>query len=328
MTLSKYAVIAVCLLLGSMARSASAAEENVFLLSYFRGNGEAGVYLAWSTDGLNFQPLNNDKPVCPPAPWPGQNLTRDPSILYHDGKFRMVWTSSWRGRVFGYRESADLVHWSEPVQVKPFPDSLPAEDQPENVWAPEIHWDPLRCDYLILWSSTTPREKKNANASNDNGAKGGNDHRIYACRTADGKTFTPAQLFFDQGFSVIDAFMARDDGWIMVVKHEQGLEKNLRLIFAKPDLTGGWSAVGAPVVGPKSSIRPHEKAEGPSLLKTGDRWLLYWDAFANGHYGVAESRDLKAWTDLTDKLHVPKGTRHGTVFQAPRSAVGHLRVGK
>ena len=148
--------LARMLLLGLAASNARA--EDALLFAYFRDNGQNGVHLAMTTNGVDFVPLNDDKPIFTPPPWPKQNLTRDASILYREGVFRMVWTSHWKGRVFGYAESHDLVHWSEPRQVRPFPESLPAEDQPDNIWAPELHWDPAKQDYFILFASTTPRD--------------------------------------------------------------------------------------------------------------------------------------------------------------------------
>lgn len=328
-TYSSSALSLLAALAQALLAPAVVADGEVLLFSFFRGNGEAGTYLAWSEDGVHFQALNDDKPVFPPAPWPGQNLTRDPSLIYRDGKFRAVWTSSWKGRVFGYAESADLVDWSEPVQVQPFPDFLPAEDQPQNIWAPEIHWDPAQKNYAILFSSTTERESGDGDGSNNNG-KDGNDHRIYITRTTDGKTFSPAKLFFDQGFSVIDAQMApAGERWVMAVKHEQEIPlggKNLRLTFAPLDLSKPWSPVSAPVFGPGSPIRPHEKVEGACLLKWNGLWHLYTDAFASRHYSMATSPDLKAWTDRTgDLVMPPDNPRHGTVFRAPRSAVGFFK---
>lgn len=303
--------------------------DEVLLFSFFRGNGEAGTYLAWSEDGLTFAPLNEDRPVFPPAPWPGQNLTRDPSILYHEGTFRAVWTSSWKGRVFGYAESADLVHWTEPRMVQPFPGSLAEEDQPQNVWAPEIHWDPVQKNYAVLFSATTGRESRNGDGSNNNG-RDGHDHRIFVTRTADGTTFSPAQRFFDQGFSVIDAQMARDgERWVMVLKQEQEIPlggKNLRLTFAPIDLSEPWLPVSAPVFGPGSAIRPEEMVEGACLVPWKGQWHLYTDAFAAHHYSLASSTGLSTWTDRTAGLILPPGNpRHGTFFRAPRSAVGFLK---
>lgn len=314
--------------------SAVAAEEDVLVLSYFRGNGEAGVYLAASDDGHRFKPLNDDKPVFTPPKWPRQSLTRDPSILFHDGRFHLVWTSNWEGRVFGYARSPDLVEWSEPVKVEPFPESLPAEDQPKNVWAPEIHRDPGRDDFFILFSSTTPREL----GDGDSPIAHDLDHRTYVVRTKDGERFSDARLFFDPGFSVIDPVMhlvPGGDRWAMVLKHELQPEdggKNLRLAFAPADLEKEFPPVftklSDPIVGPGSPVRPGEKVEGPSLLRRDGRWWLYCDAFTNHHYTLVTSEDLKTWRDETDRLEMPENLRHGTVFTAPRSAVGWLSKGE
>ena len=305
----------------------------MLVLSFFRDNGQAGIFLAASEDGLRFTALNKDRPVMKPAPWPDQQLTRDPSIVYHGGKFHAVWTSGWKGRCFGYAESADLRHWSEPVQVQPFPAALPSEDQPRNVWAPEICWDPVQTNYAIVWSSTTERESRNGDGSSTDGKGGSLDHRMFVTRTADGKTFTDAKLFFDPKICCIDGMLALDESaggkrWVMIFKNEQTIPrggKNLRLTTAPADFSQPWAPAGAPIVGPGSTIRPKEMAEGPSLLKWKGVWYLYWDAFANGHYSLATSPDLLVWTDRTSELQLPPHPRHGTVFCAPRSLVQTLK---
>ena len=331
-------VAAAVMVSAGLAACAQAVErEEILILSFFRDNGQAGIFLAWSEDGLNFKPLNDDKPVMKPAPWQGQNLTRDPSMVFHDGKFHAVWTSGWGGRCFGYAESPDLKQWSDPVKVQPFPASLPAEDQPRNMWAPEICWDPVQKNFAIFWSSTTDRESRNGDGSSDNGKDGANDHRIYLSRTADGKTFMDAKLFFDQKFSSIDAMLAFDDKgagdpkegrWIMVLKHEQEIRlggKNLRLTTAPADFSQPWTPVTKPIAGPGAPLREKEMAEGPSLLKWKGQWYLYWDAFANAHYSLATSANLETWNDRTVELKMPPHPRHGTVFVAPRLMVAWLR---
>lgn len=299
--------------------------DEVLILSFFRDNGQNGVFLAWSEDGVNFKPLNDDNPVMKPGPWQEQNLTRDPSIVYHSGKFHAVWTSSWRGRWFGCAESEDLKTWSDPVKVQPFPKSLPEVEQPNNVWAPEICWDPVQKNYAVFWSSTT-------------GCTAG--HRIYVSRTTDLKTFTDAKMFFDQGFNCIDgmmafdlqgSFCARNGRWLLVLKNELGVKdggKNLRWTTAPADFSKPWSPVSKPLTGPGSAVRGNEMAEGPSLLKWKGKWFLYWDAFANGHYCLATSTDMEKWTDMTSELKLPPKPRHGTVFVAPRSAVAWLKTAK
>lgn len=306
-----------------------AAAKDVLLLSYFRGNGETGVFLAASEDGHKFTALNDDKPVFTPPEWRNQALTRDPSILFHDGTFHMVWTSNWKGRVFGYANSPDLKTWSEPVMVTPFPESLPEEDQPLNVWAPEIRFDPVHDDFFILFSSTTPRELHDGDSIIAHDL----DHRSYVVRTKDGKTFSDARLFFDPGFSVIDPVLQLDgDRWAMVFKHElqpQDGGKNLRLTFAPKDLEKPFPPkIGepfTPILGPGSPLRANEQVEGPSLLHQDGKWWLYCDAFRNHHYTLITSPDLKTWSDETDQLDMPPALRHGTVFLAPGDKVAWLR---
>jgi hypothetical protein len=61
------------------------------------------------------------------------------------------------------------------------------------------------------------------------------------------------------------------------------------------------------------------------MIKWDGKWILYWDAFADGHYGAAVSTDLKTWKDITSELIMPAHPRHGTVFRAPRSILEKLR---
>lgn len=308
---------------GAPGRNAVPADQ-VVLMSFFRDQGNAGTFMCVSGDGLKFDPLNNNKPILPPGKWPGQGRTRDPSVIYHDGMFRAVWTTNWTGRVFGYAESADLVKWSEPVMVSPYPDATAPDDLPRSVWAPEIHWDPVQKNHLILWSSNTKNTR---------------GFRIYACRTTDGKTFTPAKLFYDPGLATIDPQMLLDNPqpadpsaarWVMVVKDERSIQeggKNLHITTAPLDFGKPWTPLSPAVIGPGSTVRPEEMVEGGCLVKIGGEYRLYCDAFASKHYSVAKSNDLKSWTDLTPQLAMPKGVRHGTVFLAPRATVGWLKAG-
>ncbi len=312
----------------------------VRLFTYFRDNGQAGVFLGSSEDGVKFTPLNDDKPIFTPPAWPGQNLTRDASILHRDGLFRMVWTTQWKGRIFGYAESRDLIHWSEPKQVQPFPGSLSKTDQPENIWAPEIHWDPFKQDYFILFASTTERERTDGDGSDN---KGNNtspyDNRIYITRTRDGHQFSDAALFFDQGFSCIDAVMRLDETserWIMVVKNSRDFDlklrpgRNLWLTFTGRDLDHpDFTAAAGPIAGTHSPMfsNPDPRksmAEGQSLVRFKNQWWLYWDEPAGDGIQVATSSDLKTWIHVKGAVF-PAGAKHGTVFLAPKAAVDGLR---
>ncbi|TWT36487.1 Glycosyl hydrolases family 43 [Posidoniimonas corsicana] len=299
--------------------------EEVLLLPYFDSNGENGVFLAWSADGVSFSPVNERRPIFKPPQWRGQNLTRDPSIIWHDGRFHMVWTSHWTGRWFGYASSPDLKDWSKPQQVQPFPDG---EEQPKNIWAPEIFHDHIAGDFKIVWSSTLPSELSDDDHSVDSH---GHDHRMYYTATKDFRSFSPPEpITVDRDKSVIDAYVAWDqqgERWVMVYKNEYPIAdggKNLVLAFSPPKISPrSFTSTTEPIVGPGAPIAPEAMVEGPSLVRWQDRWLLYWDSYILRHYAMASSTDLEQWQDHTRELKMPvERPRHGTVFAAERSAIG------
>lgn len=323
-------VLLTALLCGMSVLPADA--EPVLLFPYFDSNGENGVFLAWSEDGRHFHAVNESKPIFTPPKWDqGQHLTRDPSIVFHEGKFHMVWTSNWSGRWFGYVSSPDLKNWCDPIRVQPFP----AEgEQPKNVWAPELFRDSVAGDFKIVWSSTLDTELKDGDGSEDSH---GNDHRLYYVTTKDFESFShPKLLFNDENYSVIDAHVvfddqgtqqAEDDRWIMTLKKEMPGErygKNIRLAFSPPKIAPeSFTKTTKPFIGMSTAIQGRQMVEGPSLVRWQDQWLLYWDSYTKGHYSLATSADLQEWTDESDTLKMPPGhPRHGTVFVAEREAVG------
>lgn len=326
--------LAACALLALTCCRAEQGHERqseLFLLPYFLGNGESGVYLAASHDGLHFDWLADGKPVLAAPKWKGENLTRDPSILYHEGRFHMTWTTGWRTRSFGYASSPDLVQWSEPRKI----DIWKSRKDVLNTWAPELHWDPTTEEYLIVWSSTIEAELHDGDGT---GNPHNLDHRSYATRTRDFETFTPPKLFYstrDPERSVIDPYIAHDtrgtaepsdDRWVMVIKNEQYAQdggKNLRLVFADKMQGPYTPKLGPAIVGAGTAI-VDRMAEGPSLLRRDDSWWLYWDAPGGKHsYCLATSPDLETWTNRSRDMVLPaKAMRHGTVLVVPKSAVG------
>ena len=67
-------------------------EDTVLLFSFFRDNGQAGLYLATSEDGLRWEEVRKEHVWL--APKVGESvLKRDPCIINGaDGLFHMVWT--------------------------------------------------------------------------------------------------------------------------------------------------------------------------------------------------------------------------------------------
>lgn len=291
--------------------------RDVFLFSYFMGNGD-GLHWARSEDGLNWAAVGGGKSFLTPIV--GENkLMRDPCVLRGpDGIFRLVWTTSWSGQTIGYASSPDLLHWSEekaiPVMAK--------EPKTENSWAPEVIFDPIHQDYLLFWASSIPGRFPETDATGHLGSDHKElNHRIYSTTTRDFVTFTPTRLLYDGGFDVIDATMARRGGeWLFFVKNETERPvpaKNILLIRAQTP-EGPFSAPSAPITGAYW-------AEGPTSIAIDGWWYVYFDKYRDKKFGVVRSRDLVHWEDLSDRLHMPEGIRHGTVIRVPRALADQLR---
>ena len=168
----------------------------------------------------------------------------------------------------------------------------------------------------MVWASTVPGRFSETAGT---GSKDYN-HRLYSITTKDFVTFTPARLFYEPGFQVIDGALFRAGGkYWMVVKNEteKPPAKNL-FLTSSASLTGPWSPPSAPISGP-------QWAEGASPIRIGSEWYVYFDKYRDKKYGAIRSRDLKSWEDVTGSIAMPAGVRHGTVFRAPAEVVEGLR---
>lgn len=275
--------------------------QEVYMFSYFKGNGEDGLHLAYSEDALHWKALNNDKAV--EAPHIGeQKLMRDPCIIRGgDGNFHMVWTTGWTERGIGYASSPDLIHWSGQKLLFVMHEEATAR----NCWAPEITYDAKTGAYMIYWATTIPGKFPETQSDMDSGY----NHRMYYTVTKDFKKFTPTKLLYEPGFNVIDATIQQEgDQYIMFLKDEtrEPAKKNIRIAYAD-QLTGPYSEAGEPITG-------KYWAEGPTALKKDGSYIVYFDKYTEHKYGAVTSKDLKNWEDISAQIEFPKGTRHGTVF--------------
>lgn len=288
------------------------APEEVFMFSYFVGNGEDGLHLASSADGYVWEALAGGKSFLTPTAG-GDKLMRDPCIIRgKDGKFHMVWTVSWNEKGLGYANSEDLVNWS----TQQFIPVMAHEENARNTWAPDVFYDEKEDLYLIFWASTISGLYPETQSEEENAY----NHRQYYVTTKDFKTFSETNLFYEPGFNVIDGTLIKEnDSYILFVKDEtrEPPQKNIRIARSK-QLTGEYSPAGAPITG-------DYWAEGPTPAKVGDQWILYFDKYINHEMGAVASTDLETWEDISDKITFPAGTRHGSAFKITKSELDYIR---
>jgi beta-galactosidase len=292
----------------------SFAQKEVYLFSYFVDNGQDGLHLAYSTDGLKWTALNEGKSYLTPTVGKDK-LMRDPYILQgKDGLFHMVWTSGWWDKYIGYASSADLKNWSEQKTIP----VMEHEPTAKNSWAPEMAYDTEKNEYIIFWATTIPgRHTDVADSEREKGL----NHRMYCTRTKDFKTFSPTEMFFNPDFSTIDAtILPKNNKYYMILKNENPNppQKNLRVTVAD-HASGPYPVqVSAPITG-------KYWAEGPTPLQVGEYVYVYFDKYTEHKYGAIRSKDMVNWEDVSEMVSFPSGVRHGTAFKVTEKVLTNLK---
>jgi hypothetical protein len=181
-----------------------------------------------------------------------------------------------------------------------------------NVWAPEIFYDDEAKQYIIVWASTIPfRFPKGQEDENNN-------HRLYCTTTTDFKTFAPAKLFLDPGFSVIDAQILKHghEGYVLVMKDNTRPNRNILV------------ATGKNPLGPYSNYSKRFTelfSEGPNAVQAGSSWLIYYDSYRLKKYGAMKTTDFKTFKDVSNQVSVPEGHKHGTILKVSRKTLESIR---
>ncbi|MBV5343153.1 glycoside hydrolase family 43 protein, partial [bacterium] len=280
---------------------------NVYVSTSFREPANEGLRFIYSEDGLQWDSI--------PGTWlkPAigtQQVLRDPSIVQSpDGVFHLVWTTSWKGDLgFGYANSKDLINWSEPRMIE----VMKNEPTTINVWAPELFYDDEKQEFVIVWASCIPNRFELGEEEEDN------NHRLFYATTKDFQTFSDTKLFYDPNFSCIDATIVKRAklDYVMIFKDNTRPNRNLKVAFAISP-TGPYSK--------PSSTFSDEFVEGPTVEKIKNEYYIYFDEYRKFSFGAVKTTDFIHFDTITDKLSMPQGHKHGTIFKAPVSIINNLK---
>lgn len=287
--------------------------DDIYIFSYFMNNGEDGLHLAYSENGYDWTALKNNKSFLTPTAGKDK-LMRDPCIIKDEnGTFHMVWTVSWNEQGIGYAHSSDLINWSEQQYIP----VMEHEADARNCWAPELYYDREEELYLIYWATTIPGRFPETDSTGDDGY----NHRMYYTTTKDFQSFSETKMLYNHGFNVIDATIHKhQDEYIMFLKNEIRYpepEKNLRIAKSQ-NLLGPYTEASDPIT-PKGVW-----VEGPTAVQKDEGWVVYFDRYIEKRMGAIFSKNLQEWTDITEDMNFPEGTRHGTVFKVSRKILEGL----
>ncbi|WP_426484754.1 prolyl oligopeptidase family serine peptidase [Flavobacterium sp. 2] len=282
-----------------------------YVFTYFKGNGEDGLHMAYSEDGYKWNALKNDTSFLTPEVGKDK-LMRDPCVIKGgDGLYHMVWTVSWTDKGIGYASSKDLIHWSK----QEFIPVMAYEEKARNTWAPEITYDEKSKEYMIYWASTIEGKFLETKLEEEKGY----NHRIYYTTTKDFKKFAKTKLLYEPGFNVIDATIVKQgQQFVMYLKDEtrNPVQKNIKIAFSK-NLTGPYSSASKAITG-------DYWAEGPTAVKIDNNWIVYFDKYTQKKYGAVKETS-KGWEDISEQVIFPIGTRHGTVIKVSSEEINALK---
>ncbi|MDR3219341.1 MAG: glycoside hydrolase family 43 protein [Dysgonamonadaceae bacterium] len=286
--------------------SCGTGKKEVYMFTSFHEPADEGLRFLYSYDGLNWDSISG---VFLKPDVGRQKVMRDPSIVKGpDGTFHLVWTSSWnQDPGFGHASSKDLIHWSEQQHIP----VMAHDTSTVNVWAPELYYEDETKDYYIVWASTVPF-KFEKGIENEYG-----NHRLYYTKTKDFLDFSPAALFYDPGFSSIDAVIVKraSADYVLVFKDNTRPERNIKVAF-------GTSPTGP--YGKASDGFTEMYTEGPSVAKVGEEWLIYFDAYRNKTYNAVSTKDFMTFADSNDKIKIPEGHKHGTIFKVTENILNNM----
>lgn len=282
-------------------------QRKAFLYTSFHEPADEGLRLLCSVDGYHWDSLPGI--FLPPAAG-SDKIMRDPSMVQGpDGVFHLVWTLAWKGNEgIGYASSTDLIHWSA-EKVIPL---MQSEPETVNVWAPELFYRGENNDFLIIWASTIPfRYEKGQEDERNN-------HRLYYTITRDFEHFSTPRIYYDPGYSSIDATLVKrgENDFVLVFKDNTRSERDIKVAFGK-------TALG-PFTDESKAVTP-TFSEGPSVLKTHDSYLIYFDWYRQGKFGAVRTKDFRSFEDITDKVSVPKGHKHGTIVPVSKKFLKQLQ---
>jgi len=203
---------------------------------------------------------------------------RDPTVIYHDGWFRLFFTlvkiepDKGPFSYTAWSKSRDLVKWSEPAIITPRDQNLNF-GSPGNIIRHGDRW--------VLCLQTYPRP---------NGEKYGNaSARIWTMRSNDLETWEPPELIRVKGPNVPRGSMGRMiDAYLLEDKDEPGkwwcfYKQNGMSRSWSRDLST-WTYAGRTSAG-----------ENACVLVDGNEYVLFHSP-GNG-VGVKRSNDLAEWRD-------------------------------
>lgn len=314
-----------------------------WVLSYFMNGtlpksvSQDSLHLAYSRDGLTWTPFALTDGASYQLTGFGSNHLRDPFILRkQDGTFVLLatdWTRSYSDADYWsspspnilVADSEDLITFTNPRLLQVGRDDL-GNGVPMHAWGPEAFYDPDLDQYGILWS----------------GNDIANVNRIYVSYTKDFQTLVnaPPTVFFDPGYSVIDATLVQTDGSsYLLFKDDRDSDpstgKDIQIAHSTSLTPGSFTRSSPDYLTRGTDPSTRVGTEGPFVIKPPQlsTWYMCADFFQTGGAGCWSTSDLGAnprlWTRVgAASSSMPVGMQHANAVRVTEAELNALLAHK
>ncbi|MEV3936841.1 glycoside hydrolase family 43 protein [Glycomyces sp. NPDC049804] len=280
------------------AAPASAQTNAAYAMVYFKESPNQtddsyALHLAVSDDGLNWTPLNQNRPVA--VPTAGTGGLRDPFIMRKQNGGFAVLATDLKGRIFNQNnqyihvwDSADLTAFTGYRRVR-------LHEMATHSWAPTAFWDPSRNQYAVVYS-----------------ANNGTRDVLLVNYTSDFVTMSAPQPYFDPGFNVLDGDVLVHNG-VYYLAYKNLNDQNLYIARSSTGAPNSFTTF-------TSGLRQGQGMEAPILAAStsGRTFWLWGDSYspANAVFYAWQSTDLagNAWSVLDQRAYTaPMSAKHAAI---------------
>ncbi|ARN57054.1 Glycosyl hydrolases family 43 [Sedimentisphaera salicampi] len=300
------------------------AENEAYLFAHMMHGDYGELYYSVSTDGLNWELLNDGKRVY--EPYHGHaDICKG-----HDGRYYIVGNESDPSPDINFWVSDDLIDWEFYSRLDPNLEETPNYDKAmQRIGAPKLFYDKASSQYLLTWH--TPHRGVDPSLPEPYWAS----QRTLYLLSEDLKEFKspPRRLFNSWDMATIDTIIRKIGGrYFAIIKDERyptldwPTGKTIR-ICSSDSLLGPYSK-------PSEPISPNFR-EAPTLIPSpdGTAWYLYYEQYPGVSYGlsVADSMDgpwyqISGYTNHKnwDKYSLPEKVRHGCMITISKREYNRL----
>jgi hypothetical protein len=92
-------------------------------------------------------------------------------------------------------------------------------------------------------------------------------------------------------------------------------ERNIRIAFGRSSTCPYRNEPGA---------FTEQFIESPSVVKTGNKWLIYFDVYKKKEYHAVSTTDFITSKNINAKISISQGHKHCTIIKIPEKILKYL----